>query len=190
MCIRDSIRTLSPLVRLFFGELIATMRSTLPDPKSEPWPVMVMLEMCIRDSAEILAKFPDEGPLSETLAKHLAQSPVMAVYAEEERQRSDFAADPAQAISTWVERSNAQIDRLPWDAQDELRAEMQGIAKEAAAAFGLDRETGEREAPPRSTLYSTSISADALAVGGTESEFHKGSANTLRACLLYTSRCV
>jgi type IV secretion system protein VirD4 len=31
-------------VRLFFGELIATMRSTLPDPKSEPWPVMVMLD--------------------------------------------------------------------------------------------------------------------------------------------------
>jgi hypothetical protein len=32
----DDIRTLSPLVRLFFGELIATMRSTLPDPKSSP----------------------------------------------------------------------------------------------------------------------------------------------------------
>ncbi|MCU0731191.1 MAG: type IV secretory system conjugative DNA transfer family protein, partial [Hyphomonas sp.] len=28
----DDIRTLSPLVRLFFGELIATMRSTIPDP--------------------------------------------------------------------------------------------------------------------------------------------------------------
>lgn len=40
----DDIRTLSPLVRLFFGELIATMRATLPDPKSEPWPVMVMLD--------------------------------------------------------------------------------------------------------------------------------------------------
>jgi type IV secretion system protein VirD4 len=40
----DDIRTLSPLVRLFFGELIATMRSTLPDPKSETWPVMVMLD--------------------------------------------------------------------------------------------------------------------------------------------------
>ena len=40
----DDIRTLSPLVRLFFGELIATLRSTLPDPKTEPWPVMVMLD--------------------------------------------------------------------------------------------------------------------------------------------------
>lgn len=134
--------------------------------------------------AEVLAKFPDEGPLSEALAKHLAKSPVMVAYAEEERQRSDFAADPAQAISTWVEQSNAQIDRLPWDARDELRAEMQGIAKEAAAAFGLDRQQGEREISPRSTLYSTSISADTLAVGGTETaEFQKGSANTLRADL-------
>jgi type IV secretion system protein VirD4 len=40
----DDIRTLSPLVRLFFGELIATMRANLPDPKLEPWPVMVMLD--------------------------------------------------------------------------------------------------------------------------------------------------
>lgn len=40
----DDIRTLSPLVRLFFGELIATMRATLPDQRLEPWPVMVMLD--------------------------------------------------------------------------------------------------------------------------------------------------
>lgn len=32
----DDIRMLSPLVWLFFGELIATMRSTLPGPKVEP----------------------------------------------------------------------------------------------------------------------------------------------------------
>jgi hypothetical protein len=138
--------------------------------------------------AEVLAKFPDEGPLSEALAKHLTQSPVVAAYVEEERQQSDFVSDPARAISTWVEQSNAQIDRLPWDAQDELRAEMQGIAKEAAAAFGLDREPREREAPPRSTLYSTSISTDTLAVGGTESELQKGSANTLRADLSLNAR--
>jgi len=40
----DDIRTLAPLVRLFFGELIATLRATLPDPKREPWPVMVRLD--------------------------------------------------------------------------------------------------------------------------------------------------
>ena len=138
--------------------------------------------------AEVLAKFPDEGPLSEALAKHLAQSPVIAAYAEEDRQRSDFAADPARAISTWVAQSSAQIDRLPWDAQDDLRAEMQGIAKEAAAAFGLDRQQVEIEAPPRSTLYSTSIGATTLVVAGAETEFQNGSAGSLRADLSLNAR--
>ena len=133
--------------------------------------------------AEVLAKFPDEGPLSEALAKHLTHSPVMAAYVEEEQQRSDFASDPARAISAWVAQSTAQIDRLPSDRQDDLRSEMQGIAKEAAAAFGLDQEQAEIAASPRSTLYSTSIGADTLVVGGAESEFHKGSANTLKADL-------
>lgn len=138
--------------------------------------------------AEVLAKFPDEGPLSEALAKHLAQSPVMGAYAEEERQRSDFASDPARALSAWVAQSTAQIDRLPSDRQDDLRSEMQSIVKEAAAAFGLDRQQNEVEAPPRSTLYSTSIGADTLVVGGAESEFQQGSANTLRADLSLNAR--
>jgi len=138
--------------------------------------------------AEVLAKFPDEGPLSEALAKHLAQSPVIAAYVEEERQRTDFAADPARAISAWVAQSTTQIDRLPSGRQDDLRSEVQAIAKEAAAAFGLDGQQNAVEAPPRSTLYSTSIGADTLAVGGTESEFHKGSANTLRADLSLSAR--
>jgi hypothetical protein len=138
--------------------------------------------------AEVLAKFPDEGPLSEALAKHLAQSPVLATYAEAEQQRSDFAADPARAISTWVAQSTAQIDRLLSDQQDDLRAEMLGIAKEAAAAFGLDREQTEIEAPPRSTLYSTSIGASALVVGGDETAFQNGSANSLSADLSLNAR--
>jgi hypothetical protein len=138
--------------------------------------------------AEVLAKFPDEVPLSEALAKHLAQSPVMAAYVEEERQRSDFASDPAQAISAWVAQSTAQIDRLPSDRQDDLRSEMQGIAKEAAAAFGLDRGPTELENPPRSTLCSTSISATALVVGGDETAFQNGGANILLVDLSLNAR--
>ncbi|SEO19391.1 hypothetical protein SAMN04488103_11424 [Gemmobacter aquatilis] len=138
--------------------------------------------------AEVLAKFPDEGPLSEALAKHLAQSPVLAEYAEAEQQRSDFAADPARAISAWVAQSTAQIDRLPSDRQDDLRSEMQGIAKEAAAAFGLDRQQVERESPARSTLYSTSIGATALVVGGDETAFQNGSAKNLSADLSLNAR--
>jgi hypothetical protein len=133
--------------------------------------------------AEVLAKFPDEGPLSEALAKHLAQSPVMAAHVEEERQRSDFAADPPRALSAWVAQSTAQIDRLPSDRQDDLRSEMQGIAKEAAAAFGLDREPAEIAAPPRSTLYSTSIGANTLAIGGAEKDLDESSAKMLSATL-------
>jgi hypothetical protein len=138
--------------------------------------------------AELLAKLPNEGPLSEALAKHLVQSPVLAAYVEEERRRSDFAADPARAISTWVAQSTAQIDRLPSDRQDDLRSEMQGIAKEAAAAFGLDRQQAETAAPPRSTLYSTSISATELAVGGDETAAQNSSANTLKADLSLYAR--
>lgn len=130
--------------------------------------------------AEVLAKFPDEGPLSEALAKHLAQSPVMAAYVEEERQRSDFAADPARAISAWVAQSTAQIDRLPPDRQDNLRSEMQGIAKEAAAAFGLDLQQNEIEAPARSTIYSTAIGTNAVTVRGSETELQTESASSLR----------
>ena len=133
--------------------------------------------------AEVLAKFPDEGPLSEALAKHLAQSPVIAAYVEEERQRSDFEADPARAISAWVAQSTAQIDRLPPDRQDDLRSEMQGIAKEAAAAFGLDRQQSEIEAPPRSTLYSTTIGANTLAIAGAEKDLDESSAKMLSATL-------
>jgi hypothetical protein len=87
-----------------------------------------------------------------------------------------------------VAQSTAQIDRLPSDRQDELRSEMQGIAKEAAAAFGLDRERAEIAAPPRSTLYSTSIGATAMVVGGDETAFQNGSAKSLSADLSLTAR--
>ncbi|MDT1064698.1 type IV secretory system conjugative DNA transfer family protein [Paracoccus sp. CPCC 101403] len=40
----DSIQTLAPLIRLFFGELIATLRASMPDPQREPWPVKMILD--------------------------------------------------------------------------------------------------------------------------------------------------
>lgn len=40
----DDIPTLAPLLRLMFGELIATMRAHIPDPTTEPWPVQVILD--------------------------------------------------------------------------------------------------------------------------------------------------
>ena len=40
----DDIPPLAPLIRLLFGELIATMRASMPDPKEEPWPVQIILD--------------------------------------------------------------------------------------------------------------------------------------------------
>lgn len=139
-------------------------------------------------SAEVLAKFPDEGPLSEALARHLAESPVLTAHVENERLRNDFTADPARAISAWVVQSSAQIDRLPSDHQKELRSEMLGIAKEAATAFGLDRDHAGHEALPRSTLYSTTISPTTLSNAGEETALQPGSADNLQASLTLNAR--
>jgi hypothetical protein len=57
---------------------------------------------------------------------------------------------------------------------------MQGIAKEATAAFGLDRAVAEPEAPARSTIYSTAISTNAVTVRGSETELQTESASSLR----------
>lgn len=115
--------------------------------------------------ADVLAMFPDEGPLSEALARHLTTSPVLAAHAEAEHGRDEMARDPARAISDWVARASARIDRLPSDRQGDLRAEMQDIAKAATAAFGLDRDREGSDAPPRSILYSTSVTATSLVTG-------------------------
>lgn len=40
----NDIRTRAPLIRMFFGELIATLRGSLPDPKVKAWPVMILLD--------------------------------------------------------------------------------------------------------------------------------------------------
>lgn len=138
--------------------------------------------------SEVLAKFPDEGPLSEALARHLAESPVLTANVEDERLRSDFTADPARAISAWVAQSDARIDRLPSEQQEELRSEMQGIAKEAAAAFSLDRDQAGREPLPRSTLYSTTISPTTLTIAGEETALQTGSASNLQASLTLNAR--
>ena len=63
-----------------------------------------------------------------------------------------------------------------------------GIAKEAAAAFGLDRDHAGREAPPRSTLYSTAISPSTLTIAGEEKALQPGSADSLQASLTLNAR--
>lgn len=40
----DSIKTMAPLIRLFFGEAIATFRASTSDPVREPYPVQMILD--------------------------------------------------------------------------------------------------------------------------------------------------
>jgi len=137
----------------------ANSRGFLPDE------LLVVTSYGRDDGAEVVAKFPDEGPLSEALARHLTTSSVLTAYAEAERGREEMTRDPARAISDWVAQSKAQIDRLAPDRQEGLRAEMQDIAKVATAAFGLDRDREASDPLPRSTLYSTTIQATAMRIG-------------------------
>ncbi len=137
--------------------------------------------------AEVLVKFPDEGPLSEALARHMTMSPVVEAHLAEERAQTAFREDPAKAISAWVEESSALIDRLPPTLQVDLRAEMQDIAKEAAAAFGVDREHEGADAPPRSTLYSTSLTASAMTIGAETTDLNPGTAADLKVSLQLTA---
>lgn len=91
----DDIRTLSPLVRLFFGELIATMRSTLPDPTSEPWPVMILL-----DEFDQLGPMPIVEQALKQLAGHGARVSIITqsipgldnIYGENVRMSLESAA--------------------------------------------------------------------------------------------------
>lgn len=141
-------------------------------------------------SAEFLAKFPDEDPLSEALARHLTTSPVMAAYAEAEQTREEVARDPARAISTWVEETSARIDRLPPDRQEDLRAELQGIARDAAVAFGAGQEREASDAPPRSTLYSTAIGATSLVTRAESVELDSERSSALKAGLQAAAEAV
>jgi type IV secretion system protein VirD4 len=91
----DDIRTLSPLVRLFFGELIATLRATLPDPKREPWPVMVLL-----DEFDQLGPMPIVEQALKQLAGHGARVSIITqsipgldnIYGENVRMSLESAA--------------------------------------------------------------------------------------------------
>lgn len=135
-----------------------------------------------RDGGEdVLAKFPNEGPLSEALASYLVESPVLAAHAERQREQAAFLENPGRAISDWLERSEEAIGFIPWEEQQDLRSEIYGIAAEAAAAFGLDRQKEQIEAPPRSTLYSTVISATSLATGAERVDLPPDAADALKA---------
>lgn len=132
---------------------------------------------------EVVAQLPDQSPLSAEIAVHLADSPILAEHAAQQRDQAAFHKSPSWALSDWMAESEEAISFLPKDAQPDLRREMYGIAGEAAAAFGLDREQEQIQASPRSTLYSTAISATGLAVGSERTDLFSDAGEVLKAGL-------
>lgn len=130
---------------------------------------------------ELIAQLPDQTPLSAAVAAHLAENPAVIAHAQRQRERAAFIDNPGQAISDWLERSEKVIHTIPRERQQELRSEVYGIAAEAAKAFGIDREREQIEAPPRSTLYSTTISATAMLVGAERVDLDSGAGEVLKA---------
>lgn len=139
-------------------------------------------------SVEVVARFPDEGPLSQALARHLTTSPVLAAQLATEADpaptREAYASDPGRAVQQWSAAISAAIDRLPAENRDDLRKEARDIAREAATAFGLDRPEVGAEAPPRSTIYGTSLKANTLTLGAEGVALSPDAASTLKTVLM------
>jgi hypothetical protein len=131
--------------------------------------------------AEVLAKLPDETPLSQALARHLVQNPVMAAHVAAEQQREDFAADPARALSTWIAQSSLSLEEHPEPAKTSLRVEMFAIAEAAAEAFDVEVQRKALTSFPESTLYSTAIGASALTLGAETGDLGSAALAELRA---------
>lgn len=108
----DDIRTLAPLIRLFFGELIATLRAALPDPKAEPWPVMVML-----DEFDQLGPMPIVEQALKQLAGHGARVSIITqsipgldnIYGENVRLSLESAAGMKLFLSPNEKKTAAEV---------------------------------------------------------------------------------
>lgn len=92
---------------------------------------------------EVIARFPDDSPLSQTLAMHLSENPVLLRHVADREAQAENWQSPEKAISAWVKEVGTQIDQLPKAEQTDLRAEMKEIAAEASAAFGTERGRSE-----------------------------------------------
>lgn len=110
----DDIRTLAPLIRLFFGELIATLRASLPDPKVEPWPVMILL-----DEFDQLGAMPIVEQALKQLAGHGARVSIITqsipgldnIYGENIRLSLESAAGMKLFLSPNEKKTAAEVSQ-------------------------------------------------------------------------------
>jgi type IV secretion system protein VirD4 len=133
----DDIKTLAPLVRLFFGELIATLRSTMPDPHLEPWPVKILL-----DEFDQLGPMPIVEQALKQLAGHGARVSIITqsipgldnIYGENIRMSLESAAGMKLYLSandkkTANEVSEASGKTTRLSISDSLSRDNSGVMK-------------------------------------------------------------
>lgn len=108
----DDIVTLAPLMRLLFGELIATLRSSLPNPKTEPWPVQIIL-----DEFDQLGKMPIVVQSLKQLAGHGGRVSIITqsipgldnIYGENDRLSVESGAGMKFFISPNEKKTAAEV---------------------------------------------------------------------------------
>lgn len=108
----DDIVALAPLMRLLFGELIATLRATLPNPKTEPWPVQIIL-----DEFDQLGKMPIVVQSLKQLAGHGGRVSIITqsipgldnIYGENDRLSIESAAGMKLFISPNEKKTAAEV---------------------------------------------------------------------------------
>lgn len=108
----DDIVALAPLMRLLFGELIATLRASLPNPKTEPWPVQIIL-----DEFDQLGKMPILVQSLKQLAGHGGRVSIITqsipgldnIYGENDRLSVESSAGMKLFISPNEKKTAAEV---------------------------------------------------------------------------------
>ncbi|MFD1797829.1 type IV secretory system conjugative DNA transfer family protein [Paracoccus aurantiacus] len=108
----DDIVTLAPLMRLLFGELIATLRSSLPNQNTEPWPVQIIL-----DEFDQLGRMPIVVQSLKQLAGHGGRVSIITqsipgldnIYGENDRLSLESGAGMKFFISPNEKKTAAEV---------------------------------------------------------------------------------
>lgn len=143
----DDIPTLAPLLRLMFGELIATMRSRIPDPRLEPWPVQVIL-----DEFDQLGHMPIIVQSLKQLAGHGVRVSIItqsvpgleSIYTENERLSIESAAGMKLYIAPNEKKTAAEVSEAlgkttKLSLSDSYSQDGQGILKRSISRRNEER---------------------------------------------------
>ena len=143
----DDITTLAPLLRLLFGELIATMRARIPDPQIEPWPVQMML-----DEFDQLGHMPIVVQSLKQLAGHGVRASIItqsvpgleSIYTENERLSLESAAGMKLYIAPNEKKTAAEVSEAlgkttRLSLSDSYSQDGQGILKRSISRRNEER---------------------------------------------------